>query len=72
MKRSPPESPPASAPGEDKGELQPGDDFDREVRAWASMGMNVFLGLRFAVWGKEDPDRVAAIANRLLRQGLQA
>ncbi|HVL30071.1 MAG TPA: TetR/AcrR family transcriptional regulator [Sphingomicrobium sp.] len=58
--------------GEDKGELQPGDDFDREVRAWASMGMNVFLGLRFAVWGKEDPDRVAAIANRLLRQGLQA
>ena len=57
--------------GEEKGELEPGDALDREVRAWASMGMNVFLGLRFAVWGNEDPDRVAAIANRLLRQGLE-
>ncbi|MDQ3471651.1 MAG: TetR/AcrR family transcriptional regulator, partial [Pseudomonadota bacterium] len=24
-----------------------------EVEAWAIMGMNVFLGLRFAVWGNE-------------------
>jgi hypothetical protein len=46
--------------------------LEREVRAWASMGMNVFLGLRFAVWGKEDRDQVAAIANRLLRSGLES
>ncbi len=57
--------------GEDKGELQTADALEREVHAWASMGMNVFLGLRFAVWGDEDRDRVAAIANRILRQGLE-
>lgn len=43
-----------------------------EVEAWAIMGMNVFLGLRFAVWGKEKPAEVARLANRLLRQGLEA
>ena len=36
------------------------------------MGMNVFLGLRFGVWERADPDRIAAIANRLLRRGLEA
>jgi AcrR family transcriptional regulator len=41
-----------------------------EVVAWALMGANVFLGLRFAVWGNSDPDEVAAITNRLLRDGL--
>ena len=41
-----------------------------EVVAWALMGVNVFLGLRFAVWGNSDPDEVAAITNRLLRHGL--
>jgi AcrR family transcriptional regulator len=56
--------------GEKKGEVRPGDALEREVRAWASMGMNVFLGLRFAVWGNEDPDKVAAIASRMLRSGL--
>ena len=51
-----------------KGELgvEPG-----EVHAWALMGMNVFLGLRFGVM---DPDadlgEVAAKANALLKQGL--
>lgn len=57
--------------GEDKGQLQRADALEREVHAWASMGMNVFLGLRFAVWGDEDRERVAAIANRILRQGLE-
>jgi AcrR family transcriptional regulator len=42
-----------------------------EVEAWAIMGMNVFLGLRFAVWGKESPGEVAEIANRMIRRGLQ-
>lgn len=60
------------AAGEEKGEVEAGDALDREVRAWASMGMNVFLGLRFAVWGNEDPDQVAAVANRILRQGLES
>ncbi len=41
-----------------------------EVEAWALMGMNVFLGLRFGVWGKEPADEVARAANRLLRDGL--
>ena len=41
-----------------------------EVIAWALMGANVFLGLRFGVWGEEDPEAVADIVNRLLRDGL--
>jgi AcrR family transcriptional regulator len=43
-----------------------------EVLAWALMGANVFLGLRFAVWGSSDPADVAAIINKLLRHGLAA
>ena len=42
--------------------LRKADAFATEVRAWAIMGMNVFLGLRFGVWGKEDPGTVAATA----------
>jgi hypothetical protein len=50
------------------GTMSPGDN---EIRAWAAMGMNVFLGLRFGVWGEErEPDDVAAEAERLLRDGL--
>jgi AcrR family transcriptional regulator len=42
-----------------------------EVHAWAVMGMNVFLGLRYAIWDSDRPlDEVAWIANRLLRDGL--
>ena len=42
-----------------------------EVEAWAIMGMNVFLGLRFGVWGKEPPQEVARVANQLLQRGLR-
>ncbi len=43
-----------------------------EVHAWAIAGMNVFLGLRFGVWSEEaDSVEVAAIANSLLRKGLE-
>jgi AcrR family transcriptional regulator len=56
--------------GAENGELRDGDDLEHEVRAWAAMGINVFLGLRFAVWSKEDPERVAAIANELVARGL--
>ena len=55
----------------DKGELQDDGDLANEVRAWAIMGMNVFLGLRFGVWGSAEADRVAEHANALLRRGLE-
>ncbi len=43
-----------------------------EIEAWAMMGMNVFVGLRFAVWGLSDrsPEEVADGVNRLLAEGL--
>lgn len=42
-----------------------------EVHAWAIMGMNVFLGLRFGVMdGAADLSEVAATANALLKDGL--
>ena len=59
----------AAARGELRDDESP---LAHEVVAWALMGANVFLGLRFAVWGERDPDEVAAITNRLLRHGLGA
>ena len=51
-----------------------------EVEAWAVMGMNVFVGLRFVVWGDGDregeadaapsPEDIAARINRLLAEGI--
>jgi len=58
--------------GVKSGQMRQADDFETEVHAWAYMGMNVFLGLRYCVWERNDPARIAEIANRLLRQGLQA
>ncbi len=54
--------------GEATGDLRQGMD---EAHAWALMGMNVFLGLRYSVWdeGKES-DRIADIANEMLRYGI--
>lgn len=58
--------------GKAKGEIvRSREPRSSEVEAWAIMGMNVFLGLRFAVWGKESPEEVARIANRLIREGLE-
>ena len=43
-----------------------------EVHAWAIVGMNVFLGLRYGVWSVDrSPEDVAAIASDLLTYGLQ-
>jgi hypothetical protein len=57
--------------GRDNGELAADlSDDDLEVLAWASMGANVFLGLRFAVWDSADPAHVAAVTNRMLRKGI--
>jgi AcrR family transcriptional regulator len=51
-----------------------------ELEAWAVMGMNVFVGLRYVVWGGGEsngagepglsPDAVAAGVNRLLAEGV--
>ena len=58
--------------GKDAGEVVTIDSpLATEVEAWAIMGMNVFLGLRFGVWGKEKPGDVTRVANNLLRRGLQ-
>ncbi|CAN5306907.1 hypothetical protein BH11PSE5_BH11PSE5_03070 [soil metagenome] len=44
-----------------------------EVHAWAIMGMNVFLGLRYGVWDEsETPEDVARIANDMLARGIGA
>lgn len=43
-----------------------------ELEAWAVMGMNVFVGLRYAVWGGAElsPEEVAARVNRMLAEGV--
>jgi AcrR family transcriptional regulator len=45
-------------------------DEELEILAWALMGANVFLGLRFAVWSSTDPKTVADATGKLLRSGL--
>ena len=51
-----------------RGEVR--DDVD-DVHAWAIMGMNVFLGLRYGVWDEDRGiDAVADRAAALLRDGL--
>jgi AcrR family transcriptional regulator len=58
--------------GKAKGEVVKSESpLASEVEAWALMGMNVFLGLRFSVWGKEKASEVARLANRLIRKGLE-
>ncbi|WP_406697512.1 TetR/AcrR family transcriptional regulator [Sphingomonas qomolangmaensis] len=42
-----------------------------EVHAWAVMGMNVFLGLRYGVWNEDRPhEAIAEEAADFLRHGL--
>ena len=54
----------AAARGEVRRDLE-------EVHAWAIMGMNVFLGLRYGVWAEDRaPGDVADLAADLLRRGL--
>lgn len=50
------------------GEIRPGGE---EARAWALIGMNVFLGLRYAVWDEAgDPAAIADAAGDLIAHGL--
>jgi AcrR family transcriptional regulator len=53
-----------------EGRIAPGDN---EVRAWAIMGMNVFLGLRYGVWDDSRPaDQITAAVETMLREGIAA
>lgn len=36
------------------------------------MGMNVFVGLRYAVWSDGDPDEIASRVNALIARGIAA
>lgn len=46
-------------------------DGDWQVRAWAIMGMNVFLGLKFGVWDDErSVEDIAAAAHALIANGI--
>jgi AcrR family transcriptional regulator len=57
----------------DKGEIaQDLSDRDLDILAWASMGANVFLGLKFEVWSSADAKHIAEVTSRLLRKGLGA
>jgi AcrR family transcriptional regulator len=52
-----------------RGEVKP---CDAEIAAWAMMGMNVFLGLRFGVWAEDrTPAELAAAADALVADGLR-
>jgi len=44
-------------------------DDQLEVLAWAMMGANVFLGLRFFVWDDADEEMIASAMSRVWRQG---
>ena len=59
------------AAARDKGELAADlADQDLDILAWAMMGANVFLGLKFEVWSSADAARVAEVTSRMLRKGL--
>lgn len=55
--------------GVERGEVR---DDAGEVHAWALMGMNVFLGLRYGVWSEDgSTTEVARIANEMITKGLK-
>ena len=56
--------------GAERGEVR--DDVG-EIHAWAIMGMNVFLGLRYSVWdGDVDPEEIADTVASMLARGIAA
>lgn len=53
-----------------RGEIRP--DI-AEAHAWAIMGMNVFLGLRYGVWAEDEtPEQVADVIADMLANGIAA
>lgn len=54
--------------GAERGELR---DEVGEIHAWAIMGMNVFLGLRYSVWDEETPpEAIAEVVAQMLARGI--
>ncbi|OAN65953.1 TetR/AcrR family transcriptional regulator [Sphingomonas sp. TDK1] len=54
--------------GAERGEIR--DDVS-EIHAWAIMGMNVFLGLRYSVWDEgTPPEAIAEVVAQLLARGI--
>jgi AcrR family transcriptional regulator len=52
-----------------RGEIADGHD---EPRAWALIGMSVFLGMRYGVWDEDlSPGEVAEVAINLVSEGLR-
>ena len=52
-----------------RGEIAEGPD---ELRAWALIGMSVFLGMRYGIWNEDmDPQAVADHAIDLVSEGLR-
>jgi AcrR family transcriptional regulator len=52
-----------------RGEIADGPD---EPRAWALIGMSVFLGMRYGIWDKDlSPGEVADVAIDLVSEGLR-
>lgn len=42
-----------------------------EAHAWAIMGMNVFLGLRYSIWSEDaSAEHIAEVANSILQRGI--
>jgi len=57
-----------------RGEIAPGekDGAADEPRAWALIGMSVFLGMRYGTWNEDlSPGEVADIAIELVSEGLR-
>ena len=55
-----------------RGEIADGPDSADEPRAWALIGMSVFLGMRYGLWQEDlSPGEVAEIAIGLVSEGLR-
>lgn len=55
--------------GAEKGEFR--DDLT-EAHAWAIMGMNVFLGLKYSIWSSDgSAEEIAAAARSMLEHGIK-
>lgn len=45
---------------------------EAEPRSWALIGMSVFLGMRYGIWGEDlSPEQVADVAINLISEGLR-
>jgi AcrR family transcriptional regulator len=56
----------------ERGEIADGSDRADEPRAWALIGMSVFLGMRYGLWNEDlSPREVAEIAIDLVSEGLR-